>query len=173
MSGFWPFRYSSFMFADSFLDSLFPGSLNDLVIPFTYVSFEKNHNFYLVLTVCHLSPKNSYWGMLILRCIQHWKNLLLVFTFSSITDEGQKDIDPFSPRASIPTWNPVWQNWCKTLLVPCSSSVWPPFRTRSPGVILLFPVPCSFCREGFRNEGLAYRNSWVILSPIFKPEKLF
>lgn len=37
----------------------------------------------------------------------------------------------------------------------------------------MLPVPCSFCSEGFRNEGLAYRNSGVVLSPILKPEKLF
>lgn len=47
------------MFADSFLGSLFPGSLSYLVTPFTCVSLDKEHNFYLVLTACHLSPKKG------------------------------------------------------------------------------------------------------------------
>lgn len=81
MSDLWHFRYSSFMFADSFLDSLFPGSLSYLVTPFTHVSFGKKKNivFYLVLTACTFSLKNSYWGVLTLRYIQDWSNLLLVF----------------------------------------------------------------------------------------------
>lgn len=101
MSSLWNFKYSFFMFADSFLDSLFPGSLRYSALHPSLMSLSnKNINFYSVLTACHFLPRiltERRWSCNISK-IERICFLILLNKLESINNSGTWD--------STEVWNP-------------------------------------------------------------------